>query len=256
MMRDSMENASLPDNSVGSNNQSVSNHASLGLTLESLIHAVDEAINNDSHSYSGDISELARAKLPMVSGQTVSTDELPYPIRLAISKENKKEVGIRGLPEDIRNSIYFISRSYKLFPEQSARIISIVETCMLICGLQEFKVILSNREAIVNQNLKSISDGPMGKRRYITTPQYRFVYFTTPLDVQQTIYVLDTGVYASLSRIASDFGWTLSFTIEMALVAAISKSTKLPRHLVTMAQAEMEYFVEYIDMISQILLRG
>jgi hypothetical protein len=226
------------------------------LTLEGLIHAVDEAMSRDSSSYD-DMSSVAQTKIPIVSGQQgLSSEILPYPIRLAINKESKKEVGLRSFPEDIRNCVYFITRNPDLYPESSARIVSIVETCMLICGLQELKGILTNRDAIVAQRLKSIADGPMAKRRYISTPQYKFVYFTTTLDVQQTIYVLDPGTYASLSRIASDYAWTLTFAIEIAMIAGISKSVKLPRHLVIQGQAEMEYFVEYIDMVSKILLGG
>jgi hypothetical protein len=67
------------------------------------------------------------------------------------------------------------------------------------------------------------------------------------LEKQQNINCLYAGDYARASMIAADYDWPVSFVVQMALIAAIASSTRLPAEMVTNAREEIGYFNEYLN---------
>jgi len=163
------------------------------------------------------------------------------------SKGHNPAIGIRGVRSDIWDTVYFITRSNEVFPEKACRVVSIVETCMIHVGLYKLDILLSGRPKVVKSRLNAIWKGAKEKRRRRQIGPYRFVNFTEREEKQQNIWCLASQDYAHIATIAEDYGWDMSFVVQIAMILAITRSSKLPRYLVNDATEEMKAFNEYLN---------
>jgi len=163
------------------------------------------------------------------------------------SKGHNPAIGIRNLRSDIWDVVYLITRSPDDFPEKACRTVSIVETCMIHVGLHGLDLLLIGRPKVVKDRLNGIRKGAKEKRRKPRLGPYRFVNFIETMEKQQNIWCLSPEDYARVATIAEDYGWDMGFVVQMAMIFAISNSTKLPKYLRNDAAEEVGCFKNYLN---------
>ena len=162
-------------------------------------------------------------------------------------KSARSYVGIRHLHIVIFDAVYYITRNREEYPGKAVRLVSIVETIMLHYGLHGLDMLLSNRPKVIEDRLEAIRLGDKERRRRGQAPEYTWVVFTEGKEKQQNITCLIEQDYARATTIATDYDWTLSFVVQIALILAIAGSQRLPNHTVKDAKEEVRYFQEYLE---------
>ncbi|MCK4782956.1 MAG: hypothetical protein KAV87_04335 [Desulfobacteraceae bacterium] len=214
-------------------------------SLEDLLSLVE--VNISKGGYIADV--LQRKYLPEGEKKTTSpieTNSGQYTLQYIQDKSTKSYVGIRNLRAGISDATYYITRNRKEYPGSVVRLVSIVQTAMLHYGLHGLDMLLSGRTKVVEDRLEAIRLGSKEKRRRGQTPQYTFVNFIDVLDKQQNITCLSQQDYARATTIAIDYGWPMSFVVQMAMIIAIAGSERLPEDIVKDAREEVRFFTEYI----------
>ena len=215
-------------------------------SLEDLLSLVETRI--DSGGCIDDI--LERRYLPEGEGDDRSLAETG-PARNAIeyirNKTTRSQIGIRHLITVVHDAIFFITRSHGDYPGKAVRLIGVVETVMVHYGLHGLDMLLSDRSRVVAERLEVIRLGGKEKRRRGQPPPYGFVMFTDTRQTQVNITCLSQRDYARASRIAEDYGWTLGFVMQVAMVIAVAGSERLPADMVEQSREEVIYFQEYLD---------
>jgi len=220
-------------------------------TLENLLNEVDTQMRGGLP-----LTEVLRRKLlpPEMTSSTsllmtddnYASDQLEF-YRTKTSKGYRPAIGIRNVRADIWDAVYFITRNHEEFSGKAHRIVSIVETCMIHMGLRNMNLILEGRPKIVKERLEAIRKGSKERRRRGKPQQYEFVNFTDTLETQQNVWCQSSQDYARAATIAEDFGWSMGFVVQMAMIMAIATSEKLPTEMKNNAIEEVKFFTEFLD---------
>jgi len=220
-------------------------------TLENLLNEVDTTMRGGMQ-----LEDILRQKLlpqGTTSGSTslqiddnYANDRLEF-YRSKTSKGYRPSIGIRRGCADIWDAVYFITRGREEFPGKAHRVVSIVETCMIHLGLQVMNLILERRPKVVQERLDAIRKGGKERRRRGKPPQYDFVNFTDTMDTQQNVWCQSQQDYARAATIAEDYGWSMLFVVQMAMIMAIATSEKLPMEMKNNAIEEVKFFVEFLN---------
>jgi len=109
-------------------------------------------------------------------------------------------------------------------------------------GLRYLEDMLIGRRSLQH----AISDALDRGRSPIRVSPYEWEYFHLIPTKQRNIWCYDRQDYARLERIATDYGWTLGNTIQMAMVVGIHHSEKLPKPYRDLAAKEVENFKMWV----------
>lgn len=253
-MKDKNRNTSPPKN-----NKSLIKHDAWELEgPDEAIYPLDALLDrvNEEIMQGRDIKDiLHRRRLPQVNpatGQSLMTDEqyASYALdfyQTRTSKGYHPAIGIRHMRADIWDTVYLITRSSEVFSGKAARLVSIVETCMIHVGLHGLDILLAGRPKVVQNRKNAIWKGGKEKRRMPRLGPYKFVNYTDVEEKQQNIWCLSPEDYARTAAVAEDYGWDMGFVVQMAMVIAIASSEKLPESLRKDAEEEVRFFREYLN---------
>jgi len=67
------------------------------------------------------------------------------------------------------------------------------------------------------------------------------------MDTQQNVWCQSPQDYAGAATIAEDYGWSMVFVVQMAMLMAIATSEKLPMEMKNNAIEEVKFFIEFLN---------